>query len=198
MAVIKLNDTHKDAIKHLFCTDKYMGVDIVGNWSIAKTPDNFNNHLYNLFCNKYLSNLKCFHTYGYEENNEIKCLISFYESYDEPSWFYTLYRSSGNNKLLRDVLDEIIKYNENNGRLKFYTLVHEKHSKLLRKFHWSSYNNERYGYFDEYLVPAKNKVFYQNAWELLYKRTLLPEDSVVRCNFLKNEFRQILPIGGNI
>jgi hypothetical protein len=198
MAVIKLNNTHKDAIYHLFCTDKYMGVNIVGNWSVSDSPVNFNNRLYNIFCNNYLNDLKCFHSYGYEDNGEIKCLISFYESYDEPSWFYTLYRSSGDNNLLRNVLDEVISYNEKNGRMKFYTLVHENHSKLLRKFHWSEYNNERYGYFDEYIVPAKNKVFYQNAWELLYKRTLLPGDSTVRCNYLKNEYRISLPIGGNI
>ena len=93
---------------------------------------------------------------------------------------------------------EVIKYNESNGRLKFYTLTHSRHTKLLRRFHWSKYNNERYGYFDEFIVPIKNKCFYVNAWELLYKRLLLPEDSIVRCNYLKQEYRTTLPIGGNI
>lgn len=198
MSVVKLNNSHRDSVYSLFQTEKYMGVNIVGNWSNGNSPENFNNRLYNIFCNNYLNDLKCFHAYGYEENGEIKSLISFYESNEEPSWFYTLYRSNGDNKYLRDVLDKVIEHNELNGRLKFYTLVHSDHSKLLRRFHWSEYNNERYGYFDEYVVPLKNRVYYTNAWELLYKRTLLPKDSVVRCNFLKNEYRTTLPIGGNI
>jgi hypothetical protein len=175
-----------------------MGVKIVGNWSFAENPDRFNRNLYEIFCNNYLSNLASFHAYGYEEDGKILALISFYESSEEPAWFYTLYRSAGDNNLLRDVLDEVIAYNEANGRMRFYTLVHSTHSKLLRRFHWSKINDERYGYFDEFVVPAKCKCYYQNAWELLYKRALLPEESIVRCNFLKNEFRTNLPIGGNL
>ena len=211
MPVVKLTLEHKDAVKNLFKTPKYMGSEI------AKTPDFnvkganinaetdqaelFNTVLYNIFVSNYLSDLtKNFHAYGYvdEEDGEVKALISFYESTEEPAWYYTVYRSSGNNGLLREVLDEVIKYNESNGRLKFYTLVAQKHSKLLRRFHWSAENDERYGYFDEYVVPAKTKCFYVNAWELLYKRFLLPDNSVVRCNYLKQEYRTRPVIGGNI
>jgi hypothetical protein len=81
---------------------------------------------------------------------------------------------------------------------KFYTLVNQKHTKLLRKFSYSEYNNERYGYFDECIVPARCKSYYTNHWELLYHRLLLPEDSIVRCSYLKQEYRTQLPVGGNI
>jgi hypothetical protein len=158
----------------------------------------FNTVLYGIFCSNYLSNLKNFHAFGYLKDNQVKAMISFYESTEEPAWYYTIYRSTGDNTLLRDVLDKVIDYNEQNGRYKFYTLVHQKHSKLLRKFHWSKYNNERYGYFDEILVPAKTKCIYTNPFELLFKRFILPDDSVVRCNYLKQEYRTTLPIGGNM
>ena len=151
-----------------------------------------------MFCANYLSDLKNFHAYGYVEDDQVRALISFYESVEEPAWYYTMYRSSGNNDLLRPVLDQVIDHNESLGRLKFYTLVHERHSKLLRRFHWSKYNDERYGYFDEYLVPERFKCYYTNAWELLYKRMLLPEASIVRCNYLKQEYRTTLPQGGNL
>jgi len=151
-----------------------------------------------MFCANYLSDLHSFHAYGYVEDDTVKALISFYESAEEPAWYYTMYRSSGNNELLRPILDTVIDYNESQGRLKFYTLVHQRHSRLLRSFHWSKYNDERYGYFDEFTVPDRCKCYYTNAWELLYKRMLLPEDSVVRCNYLKQEYRTTLPIGGNI
>ena len=209
MPVVKLNSSHKAACRGLFKSKKYMGKDINDtpefqvynnkNNPIQSPAEEFNLRLYNVFCSNYLSNLTNFHAFGYiNEEGEVTASVSFYESFEEPAWYYTLYRSTGDNTKLRDVLDEVIKYNEANGRLKFYTLVHKRHSKLLRKFHWSKYNDERYGYFDEFVVPAKTKCFYTNHWELLFKRFLVPEDSVVRCNYLKQEFRTELPIGGAV
>jgi hypothetical protein len=199
MSVVKLNNSHTEAVMSLFQPKKYMGVDI-------DSPDfrqddetlNFNKLLYDIFCSNYLSDLNNFHAYGYLEDGVVKALISFYESVEEPAWYYTIYRSSGNNNLLREVLDAVIEHNESRGRLKFYTLTNSSHTRLLRRFHWSKYNDERYGYFDEFLVPAKHKCFYVNPWELLYKRFLVPEDSIVRCNYLKQEYRTTLPIGGGL
>lgn len=199
MSVVKLNSGHADTVKLLFKNKKYMGVNVSSpEFKNNDESLNFNKLLYDIFCSNYLSDLNNFHAYGYLEGNEIKALISFYESDEEPSWFYTIYRSAGNNNLLRDVLDSVIQHNEDRGRLKFYTLTSARHTRLLRRFHWSNYNNQRYGYFDEFLVPAKHKCFYINPWELLYKRFLVPEDSIVRCNYLKQEYRTKLPIGGNL
>lgn len=190
MSIVKLNETHVHQVRNLFESKKYMGREIQDNY--------FNTVVYNIFCNNYLSDLKNFHAYGYVENDEVRSMISIYESTEEPAWYMTLYRANSAGHTLKHVLDEIISVQEAAGRLKFYTLVQENHSKLLRRFLWSKYNDERYGYFDEYLVPAKNKCYYVNAWELLYKRYLINDASVVRCNYLKQEFRTILPIGGNI
>jgi len=189
MPVIKLDQSHRELCKDIFNHDKFMGLEV---------NEQVNNVLYDRFCNTYLFDLKNFHCFANVIDEQIKALITFYESVDEPAWYYTLYRSMGDNNLLREVLDTVIEYNEKNGRLKFYTLVRSNHSKLLRRFHWSKYNNERYGYFDECLVPARHKSYYNNHWELLFKNILLPEDSVVRCNFLKQEYRKTLPIGGNL
>lgn len=197
MSVVKLNSSHIEQVRDLFTNKKYMGLDM-NNEAYSLEDTTFNKLTYDIFCSNYLSDLQNFHAYGYVEDDTVKSLISFYESIEEPAWYYTVYRSSGNNELLRSVLDEVIKHNEDRHRLKFYTLVNQKHSRLLRRFHWSKYNDERYGYFDEYIVPTKNKCYYTNAWELLYKRMLLPEDSIVRCNYLKQEYRTTLPIGGNI
>lgn len=198
MSVIKLTNEHQNNIIKLFSNNTYMGKKL--NEDSFKLQDTtFNKLTYDMFCATYLSDLNNFHAYGYiNEYNEVAALISFYQSFDEPSWYYTMYRSSGNNNLLRPVLDAVIDHNEKNGRLKFYTLTTERHSKLLRRFHWSEYNNERYGYFDEYYVPEKAKCFYTSAWELLYKRFLVPSKTVVRCNYLKQEYRTTLPMGGNI
>lgn len=212
MAVVKLDSSHAEAVRDLFTSSKYMGSEInstqefqikpsIGNELKGDQTVLFNTVLYNIFVSNYLSDVtKNFHAFGFvdEATGKVKALISFYESTEEPAWYYTIYRSSGDNNLLRLVLDKVIQYNEGNGRLKFYTLVTQKHSKLLRRFHWSKFNDERYGYFDEYIVPAKTKCFYLNAWELLYKRFILPENSVVRCNYLKQEYRTRPWIGGNI
>jgi hypothetical protein len=197
MSVVKLNSNHIEQVKELFTNKRYMGLD-VSEPSFIFEDTTLNKLTYDMFCSNYLSDLKNFHAYGYVQDDSVKALISFYESVEEPAWYYTIYRSSGDNNLLRSILDSVINHNEYNGRLKFYTLVHERHSKLLRRFHWSKYNDERYGYFDEYYVPDKFKCYYTNAWELLYKRLLLPETSIVRCNYLKQEYRTVLPQGGNL
>lgn len=212
MTVVKLDRSHVEAIKPLFDNEKYMGNKIAETKAFHVTSDEnlkkiapnlnqttaFNTVLYNIFCSNYLSDLKNFHAFGYVKDNTCLAMVSFYESNDEPSWFYTLYRSAGDPEILSKVLDAVIDYNEKNGRLKFYTLVNIKHSKLLRRFHWSQYNDERYGYFNEFVVPAGTKCFYNTHWELLYKRFILPNDTVIRCNYLKQEYRENLPIGGNI
>ena len=197
MSVVKLNSSHQEQVKNLFSNKKYMGLDIK-NESFTLEDTTFNKLTYDIFCSNYLTDLKNFHAYGYIQDNEVKSLISFYESIEEPAWYYTVYRSSGDNNLLRPVLDSVIKHNEEQYRYKFYTLVNKKHSKVLRRFHWSKYNDERYGYFDEFMVPDRCKCYYINAWELLFKRMLVPEDTIVRCNYLKQEYRTTLPIGGNI
>lgn len=196
MAVVKLTAEHKDSILYLWLNKKFMGADPEKVYNAENTT--FAKLTYEIFCGNYLSNLKNFHAYGYEQDGQIKALISFYESIDEPSWYYTLHRSSGDKKLLTSVFDKVIEHNENNGRLKFYSLTNARQTKAMRKFHWSLYNNERYGYFDEYYVPSKTKCYYTDAWELLYKRVLMPEETIVRCNFLKQEYRHILPKGGNL
>lgn len=197
MTIVKLDSSHTEAVKYAFQSPKYMGLP-TDTFTFSISDLGINTLAYEIFCSNYLSGLNNFHAYGYLEDDKIKALISFYESDEEPAWYYTIYRSTGNNNLLRGVLDRVIQHNEERNRLKFYTLVHERHSKLLRRFHWSKYNDERYDYIDEFIVPAKTKCFYTNHWELLFKRILLPEDSIVRCNFLKKEFRTNLPVGGNI
>jgi hypothetical protein len=197
MSVVRLSSEHREQVAHLFNVKKYMGKDIEDE-AFKLRDTTFNKLTYDMFCANYLTDLNNFHAYGYVEDDQVKALISFYESVEEPAWYYTIYRSSGNNELLRPVLDSVIEHNEERGRLKFYTLVHQRHSKLLRRFHWSKYNDDRYGYFDEYIVPERFKCYYINAWELLYKRMLLPEDSIVRCNYLKQEYRTTLPQGGNL
>lgn len=198
MPVVKLDTSHAESLKHLFESDRYMGTQL-SEFGFALNSDVAKNRLFNIFCSNYLSGLNSnFHAYGYEHAGVITALISFYESVEEPAWYYTLYRASGESGHLSAVLDTVIDHNEANGRLKFYTLVNSKHSKLLRRFHWSAKNNERYGYVDEYVVPAKTKCYYVNAWELLFKRVLLPVDTVVRCNYLKQEYRDTIHIGGNI
>ena len=196
MSVVKLDSTHTELIKKLFTHKKYMGVDNLDSFMVA--DEGLNQLIYDRFCANYLSDLKNFHAYGYMEDNAITALVSFYESVEEPAWYYTLCRSSGNNQLLKSILDKIISHNESNGRLKFYTVVNQKHIKLLRKFSYSSYNDKRYGYFDECIVPTRCKSYYTNHWELLYHRLLLPEDTIVRCSYLKQEYRTQLPVGGNI
>jgi len=198
MNILRLNTDHSEQIDNLFTNQKYMGLEInASTWGVE--GDTYSKVLADVFKNTYLSGLKNFQAYGlFNDQEELQCLISFYQSTDEPAWYYTLLRSNGSTDSVKNLLDAVIKINEDSGRYKFYTLVNSKHARLLRRFTYSDYNNERYGYFDEYKVPAKTRCYYTYAWDLLYKRVLLPMDTTVRCSFLKQEYRPEEIIGGSL
>ena len=196
MSVIKLTQDHKEDIKHLF----FLNHTYMGSKTFKDERPDFQKELYNFFCDTYLTDLKNYHAYGYynKETSKIDALMSFYESINDPSWYFTSGRSSGNNFLLKDILDKLMEYNENNGRLKFYTVMNSKHAKFMRKLGFSDVARERYDYFDEYVISPKQKTFYSDHWEILYGRRLLLVNTIVRCTFLKKEYRVNLPNGGNI
>ena len=96
------------------------------------------------------------------------------------------------------LLDHVLAYNEANGRLKFYSMFNVKYAKSYRRFAFSLDAQERYDFVDELIVPARTKCIYQTYWYLLFNRTLVPADSMVRCTFLKQKYRTTIPIGGNL
>ena len=198
--IVKLTSDHALKIKQLFYkSPNYMGVSIKDQFNLD-IDITFEEKLYEIFCDTYLSDLEAFHAYGYvnQETGMVDALISYYESDTDPSWYFTIYRSTGNNSLLKDILDTVLQVNESNGRFKFFSLVSSKHARLLRKFLWSSYSSERYEWVDECVIPANTKPFFSHHWEMLFKRTLLPIDTTVRCTFLKQQHRNILPKFGAI
>ena len=199
--IIKLTSEHYEAVKPLFYNSKkYMGVVNPDGYFESEDVDlSFNEKLHDIFCNQYLSDLKSFHAFGLlDENDNVLSFSTFHESHDEPCWFYTMYRGSGDHNHAVEILDKMIEYNESNGRLRYYTLVNARHAKLLRRFSYSEYNNERYSYFDEIFVPRDTRCIYPKFWQILYRRSLIPTDTVIRCSFLKQEYRKEIPLGGSI
>lgn len=194
--IVELGQVHKESIKPLFYRDTYMGMDLSSNY-IVDPSEQAQTVFYNTFIDTYLSGLRNYKALGLIEGGEVKSLISFYISPDEPCWYGTMIRSLHDKNYVRPLLDAAMSYNEVRGRLKFYTLWNADHGKLLRRFAFSSEANQRYDYVDEILVPSRSKCVYTNYWQILFNRTLLPVDSIVRCTFLKQEYRTT-PIGGNI
>lgn len=196
MIIKKLDESHEEALYPLFETHKYMGakvdsVDFFAKDAMAKV-------YHKGFCTTYLRGLSNYHAFGAFDDDKIVGAIACYQSTDEPSWYGTQIRSMNSKEVARDLLDHMIKFNEELGRYKFYTLWNAKHAKLLRRFAFSDWADERYDYFDECLVPAKTKCVYTNHWQILFNRILLPHDTIVRCTFLKQQYRNKLPVAGNI
>lgn len=197
MKISRLDTSHSEPVRNLYKSSKYMGVDVAGNW--GNNVDAYNDFVFGVFQKTYLSGLNNFQAYGlFNDDGQAECLISLYDSADEPAWYYTMCRSRGNTDLVKQLFDEVIRIQEAKNRLKFYTLVNVKHAPLLRKFTYSDYNDARYGYYDEFMVPAKTRCYYNNPWELLFKKVLLPVDTVVRCSYLKQEHRGELRTGGGL
>jgi hypothetical protein len=197
MKIEQLTEMHVDMIRDLFNSPKYMGTDIKEHTGDRYTLDEYNPALHRIFSETYLSRLNNFKAFGSIEDEKVTSIISFYESIDNAEWYWTQIRSNNMNAV-PVVLDEVIKYNENNGRLKFYSLFNKKYVRSVREFSFSNYNKERYDYFDEFYVPAKQKCVYSMPWQVLFNRSLISEDMVLRCSFLKQKYRVELISGGNI
>ena len=188
--IIKLTQEHIEIVREAFFHD--IGTRTTNDRQIR------NQILYESFCNNYLMGLDNFHAFGKIDNGKIVSFISFYESIDEPSWYQTSFRNIGKPEYLIELLDNIIEYNENNGRLKFYTLLMVDQQNVIKRFELSDNAIERYGCFDEYVCKENQKPYFNQHWEILYKRTLIPTETVVCCNYLKRKYRTTLPNLGNI
>lgn len=194
MKIIKLTHDHIHSIRGLFDATKFMGVN---HSSFQNLTGNFPDFLHESFSSTYLSGLTYFHAYGaIDDAGIIHATIGFYESIDDPSWYWTHVRNNGNPKLIKLILDEVIKHNEARGRLKFYTMFPSKYITVYRRLAFSSYNSERYESVDECIVPARTQCAYTLPWQILYSRSMSPVETVVRCTILKKQYRTVLPIAG--
>lgn len=199
MKIIELDKSHIDAVKPLFYTKNYMGTDLHANYFVPTDKNPIEEIHHRSFVETYLADLSSYKALGLQaDDGTIKSLISFYMSPDEPCWYGTMIRSSKDRSYVRPLLDAAMAYNEERGRLKFYTLWSGKHAKLLRRFAFSNEAVERYDYFDELIIPSKTKCVYTNYWQVLFGRVLLPTDTIVRCTFLKQQYRTELPRGGSL
>jgi hypothetical protein len=166
--IIKLLPEHHNVVKEL-----------IDN----ATLKSINSLSYMMFNGIYLADLNNFHAYGYFTDDKLKAVISFYESDEDPAWYYTSYLGLTENDI-NILLDSVILHNENNKRLKFYTLN-------FRNSVWDKYQNERYSYVNELLVPRLSRCNFTNHWEVLFNRSLLDTDITIRCYYLKQEHRTI-------
>lgn len=191
-----LDQNDADSIKPLFYLKNYMGVD--PKEKDFYTADEYAEFYHESFVQSYLTGLNSYKAFGKFDDGVCQGLISFYISPEDPCWYGTQIRSLGDRQVVRDLLDTAIEYNEKSGRLKFYTLWSKDHVKFLRRFAFNSTAAERYDYIDEYEVPAKTKCVYNAHWQILFNRVMIPIDTVVRCTYLKSQYRDVLPKGGNL
>lgn len=196
MHIERLTHNHADGVKILFSSERYMGVNSNTEYFVGDTIV-FNELAYAVFCDTYLSNLNNFKAFGSIEDGIVTSMISFYEAIDSPAWYWTQIRSKNKNSIPL-VLDAAIEHNEFNGRLKFYSMFNSKYAKGYRRLAFSKSVQERYGFVDECIVPPKTKCIYQDYWQILFNRTLVPIETIVRCTYLKQEYRAVLPVAGNI
>lgn len=199
MKVIKLNAEHRPLIKHLFYMPKFMGVK-TDRFYIKPELGEFAELYLQMFSATYLADAANYHTYGVQdEQGNINSLLGFYESIDDASWYWTHVRTTGNNSNeIKILLDKVMEHNEKNGRLKFYSMFPLEYRKVYRRLAFSNTAKERYDYFDEYQVEAKHYPIFSLAWQILYNRSLVPTDSIVRCTFLKQHYRNELYNAGRM
>ena len=195
MKILKLDTVNTTDVENLFAKDKFTGMGITAGFD--KSNDLFAGIMLDSFYKTYLSGLTNFQAYGFFDS-ELESIVAFYESNDEPAWYFTHCKTNGSPASLHKLFDHVLKLQESKGRLKFYTLIDAGSVNNFRSQIFGEENSSRYSYYDEYRIPPKTKCYYEVAWELLFKRTLLPNETVVRCEYLKSQFRSNLPIGGSL
>jgi hypothetical protein len=164
--IIKLLPEHQTIVKDLMDTAPLNGTNPLS---------------FEMFNGIYLTDLNNFHAYGYFIDNKLKAVISFYESDEDPAWYCTSYLGTDYNDIML-LLERVIFHNENYKRLKFYTL--NSAGSL-----WDKYQNDRYTYVNELSVTRLTRCNYTNHWEVLFNRSLLNIDTIIRCYYLKQEHR---------
>lgn len=195
MKVKKLTIDDKNDIIHLFEQDKFMGVPVEEH---GQKKELIAYYMHNLFSNTYLSDLKSYHVFGaYDDVGRIVCILAFYVSSDDASWYWTHIKNVGPESAIKECLDAAIEFNEKNGYYKFYSMFPKKYQRVYRRLAFSKKSSERYDAFDEYYVSAREQCKFNLAWQVLYNRRLVPVDTVVRLSYLKPEFRYEVN-GGNL
>ena len=184
-----------DKIGNLFDLPKQMGIDSSKFDLITK--NGFSNLTKETFTNTFLSGLEHYRAFGTFEDDRLISFIATYDSIDNAEWYFTQVRSV--NKIgVQHSLDLAIAYYESKNKFRFYSVFNLDYDKVFRRFAFSKYNNERYDSVNEFIVPAKTRCIYSNVWQILFNRTLVPVDTIVRLTYLKPEFRPELGIAGNI
>jgi hypothetical protein len=199
MEVIKLTAIYSTDIRHLFNSPKFMGASTTTNYFVG--PDlEISNFYHKTFTETYLSDLNSYHAYGcIDDTGHVTTILGFYESSDDASWYWNHIRTVGNNAdEIKLVLDRVIAHNEVKGRYKFYSMFPKKYANTYRRLAFSKYNSERYDYFDEFSVNEKHQCAFTLPWQILYNRTLVPVDTIVRCTFLKQQYRDELYNAGRL
>lgn len=186
-----LDYKHVDSVKHLFYDNaKFMSSKEAFREVGNRTEEKVRKFHYDYFCEHYL--LGEGYSIGFLQDDKVEALIGYDIDKFEPSWFFTLFRASGKGAHhLPWCLDLAISHNELEKRLKFYSCMNAKHAgkKNIRKFLFSDDVNQRYDYFDEYIVKANESCHHAKHYEHLYMRHTYPVDTVVRCTYLKQEYR---------
>jgi hypothetical protein len=195
MEIRQLNSTDVVRIAKLFDVPKQMGVD--SNEFNLIVKNNVSTLFYDIFCNSFLSGLENYKAFGAIENDEVTSLVATYDSPDAAEWYITQVRSQ-NSTNIRHVIDAAILHYENLNKFKFYSLSNTDTGRSYRRFLFSKDVNERYDTVDEFIVPAKTRCIYTNAWHILFNRVLVPKDSTVKLSYLKPEFRKGPGLAGNI
>ena len=188
MRIVKLTSAHINSVRSLFDRPNYMGVQAITS-NFSSESELFADLFHRVFASTYLCDLQNYHAYGaIDDDGIVHSYIGFYESIDDPAWYWNHLRSVGDPRLIKQVLDAVIAHNEKRGRLKFYSMFPKQYTKTYRRLAFSKLNSERYDYFDEFEVNAKTMCMYTLPWQILFNRTLVPTDVVVRCTFLKQQY----------
>lgn len=187
-------------MKSIFIKNKFMGVTTDQHVYSGEPIRDVQTILLDMFCNTYLSDNKQFIAYGILDNGgNCNSLLAFYESHDDASWYWTHIKTINPNSLaIKQLLDAVMQHNEERGRFKFYSMFPLRYRNSYRRLAFSSNARERYDYFDEYMVESKHQAKFTLAWQILYNRTLVPTDTILRCTFLKQKYRSVLWNGGGL
>lgn len=188
-----LDYKHVDSVKHLFYDNaKFMSSKEAFREHGNRTEEKVRKFHYDYFCDYYLNGNGDGYAIGFVQDNRVEAFMTYQADKEEPSWFLTLIRASGKGEQhLPLCLDFAVRHHESEKRLKFYSCMNARYAAkpTMRKLLFSEDVNKRYDYFDEYITKAHEKCAHPKHFKLLYQHFTYPVDTVVRCTYMKREYR---------
>jgi hypothetical protein len=178
-----------DAIKPLITQGKVASVDV--NKNLGHLNCDISRAVVDNFTNRYLKISLGFTAFGtFDKNGQLLNILCTYDSIEEASWYWLgVFSSHKDPQSIKICTSRVLDIKESKEYYKYFSLIPTTRLHIARRFYYSDEVLSRYDFFDEYTILKNTQTPFLAHWMLLQQQIVFPIDMVVRCSFLRQQYR---------